>query len=588
MKKKVIWSIVGVVLVGIIVTAIAVFSVLSEFPGPIKASQYQATTSGNKSTFHEGVIYRHPGMVPMLEVTGDYYEMGLQYGVLLRPEIRSSLESYSKILKWSADEAGIPHSVLIALAKYQGSQMASSLPQRFQDEIRGVSDGSGVPYDSIALISLFYDVSQSMSCSGVLMKADDGSIIHARNQDTATIGGEELGKLATIVRYNAKGYNSVIHMDYPIYLGVDTGYNDKGLCFSENTLRIRQPNENGFPVLYLIRMALEECSTIDQLRAFLDRHDIIGGSSILWSSRNEKFGFRTQLTPVAWCSTDMEGPILWDFNFIVCAELSEHNSAWNNLTNYNSDRENIASTFPKKSYYTIEDAVAFLRQQIGTDGSNYAWCGTRRPICHWNTQQFELFDPKGDGFYFGTGNYYASAQNIYHVYADFSKPPQLFMPAVPLDPLIEKVAIIENHLISKAEKLKKCIELANEYKDDANIQFIVCFKAFRLSQVDIFHEYAEKAYAMKPEVTEYKLYAGMAAYQQKEMDRSITLLENINPAKLSPEQDLYRLTVLERAYKTTDARKASEYNAQKLEILDKCSAHKYYVATMVPLIDKLE
>ncbi|RPJ57857.1 MAG: hypothetical protein EHM12_08740, partial [Dehalococcoidia bacterium] len=50
--------------------------------------------NGVKSTFHDGAAYRYPGMMPMLEVSGDHYEMGLQYGVLMRPEIFAAVEGW--------------------------------------------------------------------------------------------------------------------------------------------------------------------------------------------------------------------------------------------------------------------------------------------------------------------------------------------------------------------------------------------------------------------------------------------------------------------------------------------------------------
>ena len=43
----------------------------------VVAYQQEVITEGVKSTFRGGVVYRHPGMVPLLEVSGDHYEMGL-------------------------------------------------------------------------------------------------------------------------------------------------------------------------------------------------------------------------------------------------------------------------------------------------------------------------------------------------------------------------------------------------------------------------------------------------------------------------------------------------------------------------------
>lgn len=147
------------------------------FPGKIKAPHFEAVTEGVKTTFHQGVIYRHPGIIPMLEVAGNHYEMGLQYGVLLRPEIIESLKLYKQIIQWTAEEPGVPAFLLTVVAKYKAHQMAKRLPERYLKEIEGIAKGSGVATDSILTISLFYDIGESIGCTGVLMRGKDGKII---------------------------------------------------------------------------------------------------------------------------------------------------------------------------------------------------------------------------------------------------------------------------------------------------------------------------------------------------------------------------------------------------------------------------
>ncbi len=78
-----------------------------------KDTQYgkDIVINGVKSTFHDGVVYRYPGLPPMLEVSGDYYEMGLQYGVLMRPEIYGAIDAWGKIIEaeltqWRARPGG--------------------------------------------------------------------------------------------------------------------------------------------------------------------------------------------------------------------------------------------------------------------------------------------------------------------------------------------------------------------------------------------------------------------------------------------------------------------------------------------------
>jgi hypothetical protein len=585
-NKKILWGILAAVAIIVIILGVYVAD-LTSFPGDIKETAYsvQISKSGVKSTFHQGVIYRYQGIVPMLEVEGDYYEMGLQYGVLLRPEIVNGMSSMTRILKWNADEMGIPYPALVGIIKFQARQMAGNLPQKYQDEMRGVAEGSGVSYDTVISCCLFYDIGMAMGCTGVLMRGPDGSIIQGRNNDTAAFGGEELARMTVVVRCKAKGANVVTHMDQPFYMGVETGYNDKGLTFGEETLYVRKPDPNGSSLPYLIRKTMEEASKLDQIYPYFDKYHTIGAYGCVWGDLRAGRGAVVQLTPTAWVKNEIKDSLLWNFNRLYDAELAKQQTASVNISSSNVDREAVASTFPRKPAYTIEDTVSFVRAQIGPDGTDYSWCGTKRPVCNWAASQMMIFDSKSDGFYMAVGPYYAARQDIYHFYDDFSRQPELFMPAVPIEPVVERAAKIENRLISKAEKLQAFIDLAKDFKDDANVQFVVAYKAFRLSNAGIFADFAEKAYAMKPSVPEYKLYAGIAAYYKKDMAKAVALIQDIEARY--PEQDLIKLTVLEKACIPTDPQKSNQYKSQKQALLDKYGAGSYYESNILPLINAL-
>ena len=559
---------------------------LASFPGKITTPEYEVTTEGVKSTFHDGVIYRYPGMVPLLSVSGDHYEMGLQYGVLLRPEIMKALETYGKILRWEAKKAHVPYPIFTAVLKFKAKRMSRRLPKRFLEEIKGVSEGSGVPEDAIIMVSLFYDVGMAMGCTGVLMRGKGGTIIHGRNNDWYE--SDDLGKLFVVVRHRANGYNSVTHIDFPLWLGVETGYNDAGLAFSEETYGIKKPNSKGFPIVYLARIALETCSTLDEVYHTLDKYSVIGGYGTLWSDRDEGRGAVVELTPTAHAVKEMQGSILWNFNHIYDQKLRRQQRAKAEMDGWNLDREAIASAFPKKSEYEIKDAIEFLRARKGPDGTDYSWCGTKTPICNDCGLQMVVFDPQGDGFYLAVGTSYAACQNVYHIHGDFSRAPELFMEAVPLEPVVKEAARIKNALASKEEKLQAYIQLAQKNKEDANAHFLVAYHSFHQSRWDLFAEYAWRAYSMKPSLAEYKLFAGIAAYQQKEPDKAIELLEDIEPSELNPLQELYRLTVLENTWASKNAEKSAHYNAQKRAILDKYDAHVYYRKEIAPLFKELD
>lgn len=84
-------------------------------------------------------------------------------------------------------------------------------------------------------VSLSYDIFNDLGCTTVVMREDNGKIIFGRNNDTTSFGGEELGKLTVITKHRADGYNEVIHIDYPLFLGIQSGYNRERLVVTEQT-----------------------------------------------------------------------------------------------------------------------------------------------------------------------------------------------------------------------------------------------------------------------------------------------------------------------------------------------------------------
>lgn len=570
--------------IGSLLVAAGIFAAAyGRFPGRIKTAPFQdqIISAGLRSSFQQGVAYRYPGLPAMVEVSGDPYNMGLQYGVLLRPEIVTALRSLGQFIHRQARQEHIPYFLMAAGIKFEAGRMARRLPQRYRDEMRGVADGAGIPYSTVAGVSLLYDIyHEMMACTGVLMRGPRGSILQGRLNDMAAFG--EISRIAAIVRHRPKGLNSFVHMDLPLYLGVETGMSDKGLCCGGETLRIKKSYGRGFSHPFLMRMILEEAGSLDEIYPFFDRYHQVGADGVVWSDLGHGRGAVVEITPTAWAKRTLTGPLLWDFNRFYDDALAPQRFPVYNIIGANSDRETMASAFPKKTEYTIEDTVAFIRNQTGPDAADWSWAGTRFPICNKMTTQMMVFDSESDGFYLAMGQSFASRRTIYHIFGDFSKPPEVFMPPAPLNPMAEKAAEIEQSALSEADALQAFIALANAHKDDANAQFTVAYKAFRSAKPATFGEFAERAFAGKPDDPEYKLYAGLAAFERNDLDKAIVLLESVEGRY--PEQELFRLDALERAWAEKDAGKAGAYRATKQALIERHGVKTYFEKKLQPLL----
>jgi len=410
-----------------------------------------------------------------------------------------------------------------------------------------------------------------------LMRAENGAIIHARNNDTSGFGGVELGRVTAVVRRQPMGFHATTQIDYPMLLGIESGYNDQGLAFTEETLRLRQPDPGCFSINILVRMILEECSTLEELPAYFDRYPVLSGYGEVWSSQRQGCGWLVEQTPYGWTKRELQGNILWDFNTIYSPELKAYEKIDKTLRN-DDDREAVARAFPRKESYTIQDGIDFLR--ASHDGvHDHIHFGSRRGICNAGTQQSMVFDPHGQGIYLSWGDQYCSRANFYHVFEDFSLPPAVFSPQTSISEKMVKMCDVSFQLIPPAEKMEGYVLLAGEYPEAADFQFQVAYLAFNTQKRELFMAYAEKAYLLQPGVAEYRLYAGIAAFWRGEQEIAIQRLETFAAGELFLLEELYRLTILEKILLET-----SRVRSDLESILVSEDVASYYQEKVVPLI----
>ena len=104
--------------------------------GEVMETNYQVETDGITSTFRNGRVFRHPGHLAMADLSGTHYEMGLQYGVLLKPEILKGMEAFAPMFLLSAAKMGISAEYLLGGMIAQSKGIAESIPERFIDELK--------------------------------------------------------------------------------------------------------------------------------------------------------------------------------------------------------------------------------------------------------------------------------------------------------------------------------------------------------------------------------------------------------------------------------------------------------------------
>ncbi|MCL6580607.1 MAG: hypothetical protein K6U08_03190 [Firmicutes bacterium] len=223
----------------------------------------------------EGELLRKDGLT-IVRVRGDSYEMGFQHGALLKEEI-AAMSAYCKELFLDGGPA--------EAARQLATALESNLPERYRQELKGLAAGSGLPYEDVVILNLFYELlgsRQPPGCSQfVVIPGSKGpSLVHGRNVDLG-LGPEALELLqshSVVLAVEPAGRRPFVSVALAGFVGVFTGMNDEGLTVALNAVPGVAVDPTGVPAGFLCRDALETCRTVEEVSAsFTGSHWAAGG-----------------------------------------------------------------------------------------------------------------------------------------------------------------------------------------------------------------------------------------------------------------------------------------------------------------------
>jgi hypothetical protein len=137
----------------------------------------------------------------------------------------------------------------------------------FVAEADAIAELSGLPFDKIFFLNFFYEFSTFKACTGILVRNDEGKVLHGRNLDFEM--WELLAKLLTNIEYYKGGkllysVDTVVGSAFALTgirhgafaINVDTR---KAKDFSQDLISILK--DNAIPTVWLLRKTLEEQTT---------------------------------------------------------------------------------------------------------------------------------------------------------------------------------------------------------------------------------------------------------------------------------------------------------------------------------------
>lgn len=162
--------------VAVVMAAIAVISCAGA--PPVRDMQPVPTTQG--LIFHAGRRTDQEG-TPLLDLSGSRSEVGLQYGVLLRPEIRVVYGEFDKLLD-KLTGGGLRRFLFVRSMRGEVQAMRAALPAGFDEELRGIAEGAGIRYSDFLFFTLTPEFLFDASCTSIVVRRGN-EIAHGRNFD---------------------------------------------------------------------------------------------------------------------------------------------------------------------------------------------------------------------------------------------------------------------------------------------------------------------------------------------------------------------------------------------------------------------
>ena len=204
------------------------------------------------------------GSVPLLRLSGTPREMGLQHGAALKPQIRFLYhEYYEAMVKRLVGETDL---------KAWAKETEPFIPEAYREEMRGLAEGCGLPYEEVLVVNTMLDRFQTIACSTVVAAGDatkDGEVYFGRNLDFP--GRNVLQKMTVVIVWSPEGSTPLAAVTWPGMLGVLSGMNAEGVAGATMLVRKGRERRAGLPYLLMYRQALEGARTKDDVYAAISK-----------------------------------------------------------------------------------------------------------------------------------------------------------------------------------------------------------------------------------------------------------------------------------------------------------------------------
>lgn len=233
----------------------------------------------------------------------DHFELGFMHGKLLSREIQTIVNSVEQYLE--EKYGNIPQELLFDYLLYKAIKFESKFPRQYLEEMKGIAEGSGVPYRMILAANVVYEIAFGLDkylhlsnglhgCSAFIApQPQSRKVFFAKVTDFGLPSSitDDFSRQRMVFIYHLPwkktkfatfGFPSTICSDNVIKKnGLTFAFNDGG-SFEKNI------NYEHFPILFLARMCADNVNSLSELEKKLRTIPTMKPYSVIVSDGSRK------------------------------------------------------------------------------------------------------------------------------------------------------------------------------------------------------------------------------------------------------------------------------------------------------------
>ncbi len=223
----------------------------------------------------------HSG-IEVLILKGSPAEMGAEHGVIMRERIQLGFDHF---VRRSEEIFEVPYEALLE----QAGNCEPHIPQHYIEEMKALASGCGIAYNEILALNCLVDIDacfmqKIFHCCNFAVgppATQDGIFLHGRNLDFPHLGVIPQMAIVIVRMPTSPTELPTVGITWVGFVGMLTGCNATQLTLAEVGSPAKDCSLKGIPIAFLLRKALEECSSTQDVYRLLGSNERTCGFNVL-------------------------------------------------------------------------------------------------------------------------------------------------------------------------------------------------------------------------------------------------------------------------------------------------------------------